>query len=207
MEKRDDRVSHERRNRQSHFAFSTSGFSEEAATCPGISAIEKGEMIDREDRPIEYLRVCPDCRLSPAPSYRRTLLPLAVDSSRQRAFRHVFTHPRIHGHDARRSALRCHDLRPRPCRGAGLILYPHGQMTIANRSGLENAACECYRATSAQFDKLFPIRGIQLASRLRYTVSMPRQHHMRCHTSRRLYPRPMLDLGTGSCLRSRPKRT
>jgi CRP-like cAMP-binding protein len=41
---------------------------------------------------------------------------------------------------------------------AGLIQYRHGQVTITNRSGLEEAACECYRAMSREFDKLFRAR-------------------------------------------------
>jgi CRP-like cAMP-binding protein len=39
---------------------------------------------------------------------------------------------------------------------AGLIQYRHGQVTIVDRSGLEDAACECYRAMGTEFDKLFP---------------------------------------------------
>ena len=41
---------------------------------------------------------------------------------------------------------------------AGLIQYRHGQVTITNRSGLEDAACECYGATSKQYDQLFRTR-------------------------------------------------
>ena len=39
---------------------------------------------------------------------------------------------------------------------AGLIQYRHGQVTITNRAGLEDAACECYRTMSGKFDRLFP---------------------------------------------------
>ena len=38
---------------------------------------------------------------------------------------------------------------------AGLIQYRRGQVTITNRSGLEEAACECYRAMSREYDQLF----------------------------------------------------
>ncbi len=38
---------------------------------------------------------------------------------------------------------------------ARLIQYKHGQVTITNRSGLEDAACECYRSMRMEFDKLF----------------------------------------------------
>jgi CRP-like cAMP-binding protein len=38
---------------------------------------------------------------------------------------------------------------------AGLIAYRHGQVTIINRSGLEDAACECYAAMQIEFDKHF----------------------------------------------------
>ena len=38
---------------------------------------------------------------------------------------------------------------------AGLIGYRRGQVTILNRSGLEDAACECYGNMRAEFRKLF----------------------------------------------------
>ncbi len=38
---------------------------------------------------------------------------------------------------------------------AGLIQYKHRQVTITDRSGLEDAACECYRTMRMEFDKLF----------------------------------------------------
>jgi len=41
---------------------------------------------------------------------------------------------------------------------AGLIKYRHGQISIINRSGLEDGACECYRAMATEFDKVFRTR-------------------------------------------------
>ena len=39
---------------------------------------------------------------------------------------------------------------------AGFIHYSRGRMTIIDREGLENASCECYRITRAEFDRLLP---------------------------------------------------
>ena len=38
---------------------------------------------------------------------------------------------------------------------AGLIDYTHGYITIIDRSGLEEAACECYDVVHAELDRLF----------------------------------------------------
>jgi len=35
----------------------------------------------------------------------------------------------------------------------GLIVYEHGRMRVANRAGLEQAACGCYRAIRGQVDR------------------------------------------------------
>lgn len=37
---------------------------------------------------------------------------------------------------------------------AGLIRYLHGQVTITNRTGLEQAACECYAAMHKEYEKV-----------------------------------------------------
>jgi CRP-like cAMP-binding protein len=41
---------------------------------------------------------------------------------------------------------------------AGLIQYRRGEMTIADRAGLEAAACECYAVIRDQFDRLRALR-------------------------------------------------
>ncbi len=41
---------------------------------------------------------------------------------------------------------------------AGLIRYARGRVTVLNRAGLEDAACECYASTHAELDRLFEAR-------------------------------------------------
>ncbi|MDQ3947153.1 MAG: Crp/Fnr family transcriptional regulator [Actinomycetota bacterium] len=41
---------------------------------------------------------------------------------------------------------------------AGLIRYSPGRVTIVDRKGLENAACECYGVIRGEFERLFPPR-------------------------------------------------
>lgn len=38
---------------------------------------------------------------------------------------------------------------------AGVIRYQHGRITILDRVGLENAACECYEAVASEYRALF----------------------------------------------------
>jgi hypothetical protein len=38
---------------------------------------------------------------------------------------------------------------------AGLIEYERGFARILDRAGLEDAACECYRRTKAEYERLF----------------------------------------------------
>lgn len=40
-------------------------------------------------------------------------------------------------------------------REAGVIGYTRGRVTILDREGLENSACECYRIVKTEFDRLF----------------------------------------------------
>ena len=37
----------------------------------------------------------------------------------------------------------------------GLISYTRGQVTILDRAGLEEVACECYAAIRQRFDRFF----------------------------------------------------
>jgi CRP-like cAMP-binding protein len=38
---------------------------------------------------------------------------------------------------------------------AGVIRYAHGRITILNRTGLEDAACECYETVTSEYRRLF----------------------------------------------------
>lgn len=38
---------------------------------------------------------------------------------------------------------------------AGVIRYQHGKITILDRAGLEDAACECYEAVAGEYRRLF----------------------------------------------------
>jgi hypothetical protein len=38
---------------------------------------------------------------------------------------------------------------------AGVIRYQHGRITILDRVGLENAACECFEAVASEYRALF----------------------------------------------------
>lgn len=38
---------------------------------------------------------------------------------------------------------------------AGIIRYAHGKITVLDRVGLENAACECYEAVAGEYRRLF----------------------------------------------------
>lgn len=40
-------------------------------------------------------------------------------------------------------------------KSAGLIVYVHGRMTILDRLGLEDRACECYADAQLEFERLF----------------------------------------------------
>jgi CRP-like cAMP-binding protein len=42
---------------------------------------------------------------------------------------------------------------------SGLISYRRGNITILDRGGLEEAACECYRVIAAGFERLLPLPG------------------------------------------------
>jgi CRP-like cAMP-binding protein len=50
---------------------------------------------------------------------------------------------------------------------AGVIRYQHGRITILDRVGLENAACECYEAVASEYRALFgeyPFEGASAAA-------------------------------------------
>ncbi len=44
---------------------------------------------------------------------------------------------------------------------AGVIRYQHGRITIIDRVGLENAACECYEAVAGEYRSLFGEHSIE----------------------------------------------
>lgn len=46
---------------------------------------------------------------------------------------------------------------------AGVIRYQHGRITIVDRIGLENAACECYEAVASEYRALFGDHAFETA--------------------------------------------
>lgn len=46
---------------------------------------------------------------------------------------------------------------------AGVIRYQHGRITILDRAGLENAACECYGSVAKEYRALFGVYPLNLA--------------------------------------------
>ena len=42
---------------------------------------------------------------------------------------------------------------------AGLISYSRGRMTIIDRPGLEEVACECYESIKSDFDRVLPFNS------------------------------------------------
>jgi CRP-like cAMP-binding protein len=46
---------------------------------------------------------------------------------------------------------------------AGVIRYQHGRITILDRVGLENAACECYEAVASEYRSLFGDHAFEFA--------------------------------------------
>jgi CRP-like cAMP-binding protein len=45
---------------------------------------------------------------------------------------------------------------------AGVLRYQHGKITIVDRIGLENAACECYEAVAGEYRRLFGEHGAKV---------------------------------------------
>ena len=43
---------------------------------------------------------------------------------------------------------------------AGLIHYTRGHITVLNRKGLEERACECYQVVKTEFDRLLPYKKV-----------------------------------------------
>ena len=39
---------------------------------------------------------------------------------------------------------------------AGLIKYQRGRITVLDRAGIEQRACECYAVVKAEYDRLLP---------------------------------------------------
>ncbi|HRP76339.1 MAG TPA: helix-turn-helix domain-containing protein [Rhodocyclaceae bacterium] len=59
---------------------------------------------------------------------------------------------------------------------AGLIRYSRGHITVLDRPGLEDRACECYRVVRLEYDRLFNLRPIpQARERVRPNPATLRQ--------------------------------
>jgi len=56
----------------------------------------------------------------------------------------------------------------------GIIHYRRGHITVIDRAGLEERACECYQTVKTEFDRLLPIQLPRTSlRRLVYNIQHP----------------------------------
>ncbi|HEY9199788.1 MAG TPA: Crp/Fnr family transcriptional regulator [Gammaproteobacteria bacterium] len=70
---------------------------------------------------------------------------------------------------------------------AGFIRYRRGHITVLDRTGLEDRACECYQTVKTEYDRLLPdVSAAQSVGkprlRLSHAIPLSEQHHPIMHT-------------------------